>query len=424
MYLLIDCNNFFVSCERVFNPKLWHKPVVVVSSNDGCIVARSNEVKALGVPMGAPLFEWRELLKKNNTEVFSSNFSLYGDISNRLMRILQQFTPDVEVYSIDEAFLFYRDDFISQHHTTWQEIGGKIRQTIGMWLGVPVSVGIAPTKTLAKIAAELVKKNQHPSGVGVLVESSEIDRALALLPVSSIWGVGYRYSKMLMAHGVKTALDFKKQPVDWVRQKMTVFGSRTQMELCGMSCLDLQDVEPPRKSIVCSRSFGRVVTQKSELAEALATHVAKAAEKMRARQLLVRYLSVFAYASSQQTGGESLTRAVSLPVPLDFTPEITRLAWTCLDQFFKKGLRYKKIGVMLGDLVPFQKVQYDLFETDFPDSKKSDLMRILDQVNQKWGGKGLQYASQGLKKQWQARTDRRSPDYTTSWAELPKVKAL
>ncbi len=423
MYLLIDCNNFFVSCERVFNPKLWHKPVVVLSSNDGCIVARSAEVKELGVPMGAPFFEWRELLQKHDAEVFSSNFRLYGDISHRFMEILRQFTPEVEMYSIDEAFLFYRDDFINTHHTTWQEIGSQIRQTIWKWLGVPVSVGIAPTKTLAKVAAEIVKKTKSSTGVGILIAPNDIEHALGLLPVGAIWGVGRRYSKMLLEQGVRTALDFKNQEPDWVRKKMTVFGSRMQMELCGVSCMDLQDVEPTRKSIVCSRSFGRAVTQKQHLTEALAMHVAKACEKMRARQLLTQYISVFAYAGSHQFGGESLTFAVTMPVPLDFTPEITRLAWRCLDQFFKPGLRYKKIGVMLGDLVPFAKVQYDLFETAFPNPKKSELMRLLDQVNQKWGDGGLQYAAQGLKKPWQAKTARRSPEYTTSWADLPKAKA-
>lgn len=423
MYFLIDCNNFFVSCERVFNPKLWNQPVVVLSSNDGCIVARSAEVKELGVPMGAPFFEWRTLLQKHNTHVFSSNFRLYGDISHRFIQTLRQFSPEVEVYSIDEAFLLLRDDFISTHNRTWQDLGEEIRQTVWRWLGIPVSVGIAPTKTLAKVAVELVKKNKSSTGVGVLIEPTEINRALGHLPVAAIWGVGWRYSKMLLANGVMTALDFKNQSPDWIRKKMTVFGSRTQTELCGVSCLDLQDVEPPRKSIVCSQSFGRVVTHKQDLQEALANHVAKACAKMRARDLLTRYISVFAYAGSHQFGGESLASVVSLSVPLDFTPEITRLAWACLDKFFKQGLRYKKIGVMLGDLVPLQNAQYDLFETEFPNPKKSELMRLLDQVNQKWGDKGLQYAAQGFKKPWQAKTKTRSPEYTTSWAELPKVKA-
>ena len=421
MYLLIDCNNFFVSCERIFNPKLWHKPVVVLSSNDGCIVARSNEVKALGVPMGAPIFEWHKLLQQHDTQIFSSNFRLYGDISHRFIQILRGFTPDVEVYSIDEAFLFYKDDYPENHQTSWQEMGLKIRKTIGQWLGVPVSVGIAPTKTLAKVAAELVKKTKSPTGVGVLQTVSDIDQALALLPAAAIWGVGRRYAKMLQENGVQTALDFKNQPPDWVRKKMTVFGSRTQMELAGVACLDLQDVEPPRKSIVCSRSFGQAVSNKQDLAEALATHVAKACEKMRSRNLLTGYISVFSYAG-MRVGGESFAADVVLPQHLDFTPEITRKAWGCLEQFFKPGLRYKKIGVLLGDLVPLKKVQYDLYETEFPNPKKSDLMRLLDQVNQKWGDSSLKYAAQGFKKSWQAKTERRSPEYTTKWAELPRVK--
>lgn len=422
MYFLIDGNNFFVSCERIFRPHLGNKPVVVLSNNDGCIVARSNEVKAMGVPMGAPIFEWRKFLEKNHVHIFSSNFQFYGDISHRFIQILGEFSPQVDVYSIDEAFLEFSENYREQHHLTWEEWGTRIQNRVQQCLGIPVSVGIAPTKTLAKLATELIKNKMMKSSAVKVILPETIDDEIQNVPVGQIWGVGRQSAHILKQQGIHTALDFKNASPAKIKKILTITGSRTQKELQGIPCFDLNDAPTARQSIVCSRSFGKIVTDAHSLKEALSDYVAKACEKMRAQKSLVQYISVFAY-GGQGSLKQYYVGSQKLSVPLDFTPEITRLAWRCVDGFYKKGVRYKKIGIMLADLIPHNKAQYNLFETNFPCEQKNQLMKTLDAINKKWGDHTLQYASQGFKRDWESRSLNRSPCYTTRWSDLPKVKA-
>lgn len=436
LFALIDCNNFYASCERVFRPDLQDRPVAVLSNNDGCIVARSAEVKAIGIPMGAPYFKVRDLLKRHNVQVFSSNYELYGDLSARVMAVLSGYSPDMEIYSIDEAFLGL-DGFEGWDLDAYAR---DLRATVKRWTGIVVSVGIAPTKTLAKIAAERAKKDPVLAGVAILTDRVAIEAALAATPVGDVWGVGRQWAKRFPAFGVYTALDFSRQSEFWVRKKMGVTGARTQVELLGTSCLDLESQPHSHKSCVSSRSFARPVTAYDDVKDAIATFAARAGERVRQGGLVAGQVMVFAHTDrfNPQQPQYQATATVALPSPSNLTADLTRGALKALRQAYRPGLRYKKAGVMLLDLAPLAAHQATLFAPSASNQVKAErLQQALDSLN---GGQrgGRDLVRFGLRPQdiapdaarggakgngWSLRRDHKSPRYTTSWAELRVVKA-
>ncbi len=432
LFALIDCNNFYVSCERVFRPDLEERPVAVLSNNDGCIVARSAEVKALGVPMGAPYFKVRGILTAHGVEVFSSNYELYGDMSARVMSVLSRFSPDVEVYSIDEAFIGlngFQDRDLEAY-------ARELRTTVKRWTGIPVSVGIAPTKTLAKLAAERVKKKPVLDGVMVLTDPGSIQIAMAATPVSDVWGVGRRWVRRFKTLGVYTAWDFTQQPQYWVRKKMGVGGMRTHLELQGTPCFGLKDQPRDRKSCVASRSFAQPVTQLDDLKEAVATFAARAGKRLRQGGLVAGQVMAFAHSDRfrKDRPQRQVAATVALVTPSNLTQDITRAAFQALQRAYRPGYGYKRAGVMLLDLAPAQDKQPTLFAPSKADQSKAErLQSALDRINGlrrtrhdlvSLGSVGLVMKQRGGKKGgWHLRREHQSPRYTTAWAELPTVQA-
>jgi len=432
LFALIDCNNFFASCERVFRPDLEGRPVVVLSNNDGCIVARSSEVKAIGIPMGVPFFKVRNLLQQHDVHVFSSNYELYGDLSARVMTVLGRFSPDVEVYSIDEAFLAL-DGFDG-----W-DLEAYIRDlctTVKRWTGIPVSVGVAPTKTLAKIAAEQAKKDPMLEGVMILSDPDVTKIALAQTPVGDVWGIGWRWTKRFQRLGIYTALDFAQEPEYVVRKRMGVTGARTQTELLGTPCFGLDNVPHDRKSCVVSRSFSHPVMTLEDLKGAIATFAARAGERIRQNDLVAGQVTAFAHTDrfNKTQSQYRATATVALPSSSNMTVDLTAGALRALVGAYRPGFRYKKAGVMLLELSPARGQQPTLFAPSANNQDKAArLQQALDSLNgvQKAGRKGgqdlvrLGATGFGLKTQggWNLRREHSSPRYTTSWEELPHVRA-
>lgn len=416
---LVDCNNFYASCERVFNPKLERQPVVVLSNNDGCVVARSNEAKALGIGMGVPEFQIRPLLKAHDVQVLSSNYALYGDISQRVMETLEQFCPDLEIYSIDEAFLSL-SGFTSRNLT---EYGRTIRSTVKRWTGIPVSVGIAETKALAKIANRVAKRTPDMGGVFDLFACPDRDALLGRIAVEDVWGIGPNHARFLTHHGITTALQLRQADDQFIRKHMGIVGLRLVMELRGESCLDLEQCPAPKQGITCSRAFGKSVATLTEMEEAVSSYTARAAEKLRAEKLAVTTITVFLKTNEfKDTPQYSNVVTLKVPVATDTTHELIRVALQGIRHIYRDGYLYKKAGVMFTGLVPASQVQTDLFDTqDRARSKK--LMAALDAVNHRFGSGTLQYASSGMAKTWRTQFHRRSPAYTTDWDALPVVRA-
>ena len=417
LFALVDCNNFYASCERVFNPRLEGKPVVVLSNNDGIVVARSNEAKALGIAMGVPEFQIRRLIRAHDVQVFSSNYVLYGDMSQRVMETLGQFTPNLEIYSIDEAFLSL-SGFTSRDLT---EYGREIRATVKRWTGIPVSVGIAETKTLAKVAARVAKRSKNAAGVFNLATSQDRNALLAEIPVEDVWGIGANWARLLKRHGIATALALREADVHWVRGTMGVVGERLVRELNGVSCLPLEDCPPPKQGITVSRSFGRPVTSLSEMREAIAAYTARAAEKLPGERLAATVLTVFLTTNSFKDEPQySNAATIKLPVATGNTSDLLRYALPGVEQIYRDGYRYKKAGVMLTGLVPACQVQGDLFDRQDRE-RVQQLMRALDGLNDRMGAGTLRYAAEGQRQQWQTKFEHRSPAYTTNWTDLPVV---
>lgn len=420
LFALVDCNNFYVSCERVFNPKLEGKPVIVLSNNDGCVIARSEEAKSLGIKMGQPAFQSEQLFKKHGVLVFSSNYSLYGDMSDRVMETLEQFTSDIEVYSIDEAFLvlpYNNCDEITDY-------ARKIRQTVKKWTGIPVSIGIGPTKTLAKIASKIGKKNPALNGVLNIADHARIDEILDKVPVGDIWGVGPRYEAFLKRHGINTAFQFKNAHDAWVKKNMTVMGLRTVMELRGVPCFSLEEMPVPKKGIMSSRSFGRPVESLDELKEALATYAACAAEKLRSQHSAATILHVFLMTNRFKKNEPQYysSSTTILPIASSYTPELIRFAQEQLGKIYKPGFRYKKIGVFLAEIVSQDRIQLNLLSLDYPHERNKTLMQLVDKINRRLGPDTVRFAAEGMKKEWHMRRRLLSPRYTTKWSEIPVVK--
>jgi len=418
LFALLDCNNFYVSCERLFNPRLEGRPVVVLSNNDGCIIARSNEAKALGIKMGEPFFKCRGLIAAHQVQVFSSNYPLYGDLSQRVMDVLCQLEPEVEVYSIDEAF--FRLPQANQESLL--ENGRNIRTTVKKQVGIPVSIGFGPTKTLAKIANRIAKKFPEHGGVFVLPDQG-LDALLATIEVGDVWGIGPRQSRKLFACGIRTALDLKNGNDTWLRKHLTVTGLRTAMELRGISCLPLEESPPTRKSVTSSRSFGQPVTDLAWLREALSSYIAIAAEKLRVEDLKTGCVQVYLTTNRFREGEPQYanSKTITLPIHTSSTLDLIHYADEVLQQLYRPGYAYKKVGVVLIDLVSASHVQAHLFLT--PPKGQEALMGAMDQINRRWGRDTLHSAASGFLRPWKNRQERKSPSYTTSWQELPVVKA-
>lgn len=421
MFALVDVNNFYVSCERVFDPKLEGKPVVVLSNNDGCAVARSNEVKALGVKMGAPWFQLQDLAKKHGIIALSSNYTLYGDMSDRVMQILKGYVPNVEVYSIDESFL--QLDGLSGVYPCFTDLGQQIRGRVLQWTGLPVCVGMAPSKTLAKLANHLAKKNPEFNGVCDLTAMSlvDIDRYFSRLDVGEVWGIGRRLCVQLIALGIETVQDLRNADPKRLRDRFGVVMERTVNELQGVSCLALEEVSPPRKQIVSSRSFGQMVSTIDELRESVSSYMTSAAEKLRGQGSVCNLVQVFVETNRFREDHDQYNGSVTVPLTeaTADTRRLTAAALYGLRRIFRPGYLYKKAGVILMEIHPEQVRQQLLFREEDPRSAK--LMQAMDAVNGEYGRNTLFLGSSGIQKRWSAKFESRTPRYTTNWDELPVV---
>jgi DNA polymerase V len=420
IFALVDCNNFYVSCERLFSASIQNKPVIVLSNNDGCVVARSNEVKALNIKMGQPVFEIRELIEKHNIVLFSSNYSLYADMSDRTMQLLSTFAHQIEVYSIDESFL----DLSHVPLDGLQEYGQQIRATVWQFLGLPVSVGIATTKTLTKVATEIVKKQTGYLGVLSIADISEaeLDELLAGISVEDVWGIGHRYAAALRTRDIYTAKDLKYADPHWIRRHLTVVGARTVLELRGISCIPLETKVKPKKGIMSSKSFGRPIQELQELEEAIANYTARAAEKLRDQDSLVSCINVFIQTNVFQKDAPQYSKSISktLPFPTAFTPDLINAALEALHSIYQPGYSFKKAGVYFSKIISQESIQFDLFG-DFTVEghvKKTKLMCVVDLLNRLLGRDTLFFGAQGIGREWKMRQERRSPRYTTQWSEL------
>lgn len=419
LFALLDCNNFYVSCERVFNPGLEGQPVVVLSNNDGCIIARSNEAKALGIRMGEPYFRARLLLKQHRVRVFSSNYALYGDMSQRVMEVLGRLEPEVEVYSIDEAFVRLPQGSVEGLLAN----GRHIRTTVKKQTGIPVSIGFGPSKTLAKLANRMAKQHPEHGGVFAIMPDSDMAGSLSKIAAGDVWGIGSRSARKLAGNGIRTAWDLSRADERWLKKHLSITGVRTMHELQGISCFPLEEAPEPKHSIACSRSFGILVTDGGEMHEAAAAYVSRAAEKLRAQQCkagcLTLYLTTNRFRTDLPQYADS--RTVTLPCPTADTAELIGQAVRCLKELFRPGYAYQKVGVVLSDLSPDHFQQPDLFR--IPRRNRDDLLQALDRINRRWGKDTLQYASAGLRQSWHHKQELKSPSYTTNWRELPVVIA-
>jgi DNA polymerase V len=424
VYALIDCNNFFVSCERVFRPELEGKPVVVLSSNDGCAVARSNEAKKLGIPMGAPAFKYRYLFREHNVRQFSGNFELYGDISKRITSLLTTITPRIEIYSVDESFL----DISSLPINNYVAWGKAVKENVMRHIGVPVSIGIAPTKTLAKMAAEIGKQREEFEGVADFVHMPLVQREalLASMPVSEVWGVGWRLAPKLRAEGVGTALALAQLRPQRAQQLMGINGRKVAAELSGISCHELEREARVAQSIMRSRTFGEDTNVQHALEAAIATLGAQAAFRLRRANLLSRRIGLFVTTNQHKPGFRRWYQEVKLSTPTQETGQIISLLVDELDKIFSNKQSYHRLGVYLHDFVPADSLQVDLFgkvDVDGHDKARAR-MRALDAINQKWGRGRIGYAAEGLDNSWQPKHQIRSPRYVSNWDELPEAKIV
>jgi DNA polymerase V len=415
---LIDVNNFYVSCERVFNPKLIGKPVVVLSNNDGCAVARSNEVKALGIGMGAPWFKFKDLAKQHGIIALSSNYALYADMSNRVMSILREYSPDQEVYSIDESFLdlteFKTRDLI--------KYGQHMRKRILKWTGLPVCVGIGQTKTLAKLANYCAKKRPLFNSVCNFnhLPEDELNQMLSEIEVGEIWGIGRKLAPKLQALGYNSVLDLKQANPEALRQQFGVVMEKTIRELNGMVCIELEEVIPARKQILSSRSFGHPVRDYNSLAESITLYMSRAAEKLRRQQSFAGSVHVYIRTSPFKPDDPfySNSMTIPLPSPTDDSRQLVNVVLWGLRQIYKPNYNYAKAGVMLSELVPAAGVQTDLFSQVQANPKSTILMSTMDSINRRMGKESIKLASEGFTRPWKMRQENKSPSYTTRWDEI------
>ncbi|WNO61082.1 translesion error-prone DNA polymerase V subunit UmuC [Rheinheimera sp. MMS21-TC3] len=421
VFALVDCNNFYASCEKLFRPDLVNTPVVVLSNNDGCVVARSKEAKKLGIKTGVPLFKVRHLIQKYGIKVFSSNYALYADISQRVMNSLQYLAPRVEVYSIDEAFLdltgvIYKSDLT--------EFGLLVRHTIKKNIGITVCVGIAPTKTLAKLANHAAKMWHKTGGVVDLTSKERQRKLMALLPVNEVWGIGRKLTKRLQQLGITTALQLADSDAKFIREHFSVVVARTVSELNGVSCIALEEIAPTKQQIISSRSFGERITDKQQMREAISEYISRACTKLRQEQQQAKHLTLFLHTShfSDTEPAYSASKSTALTRPSSDTRLFLASAMTLLDGLWVNGYRYAKAGVMLADFYDPDVYQAGLFDDAVrPQESTQKLMQLIDTLNAKQP-KTIWFASQGTKQDWSMKRELLSPAYTTNWLELPVVK--
>lgn len=420
MFALVDVNSFYASCETVFRPDLRGKPVLVLSNNDGCVIARSAEVKELKIPMGAPYFKLKDEIRRHKIHVFSSNYALYADMSNRVMTILEDMAPSVEVYSIDEAFM---DVTGLDRLQSFDELGRKVRARIKQEAHLTVGVGIAQTKTLAKLANHAAKKWTKTGGVLDLSDVERQRKLMALIDVEDVWGIGRRIAKRLKIMGVNTALDLANSPIKLMRDNFTVVMERTIRELRGEPCLELEEFAPTKQQIVCSRSFGSRITEYEDMRQAVCSYAERAAEKLRRERQYCSQVAVFVRTSPHAEGevfygNQAMGRLLT---PTNDTREIIRVAMQGLDHIWRDGCRYMKAGVMLGDFYSQGVSQLNLFDEFKPQANSESLMRVVDGLNQSGKGK-LWFAGQGIQKSWEMKREMLSPAYTTRLSDLPVAK--
>ena len=411
---LVDCNSFYVSCERLFNPKIQKKAVVVLSNNDGCVISRSREAKDLGIKMGEPYFKVKELVKKNKVEVYSSNYALYGDISRRVMKVLKTFSPKVEIYSIDEAFIDL--SFIDEKGA--EDYGREIRSRVLKWTGIPTSVGIASTKTLSKVANHIAKKEK----AGVIYLNTNIDEKLKKFPIEDVWGVGKQLSKFYHKNNISNAYDLKNVSNTWVKKGTNVLGAKTAMELRGIPCIDLQIDQEKRKNCCVSRSFGRKVKDLNELEESVITHCLNAAEKIRADDQIAKTITVFIRTSPFDKNKRyySNSKTIDLAIPTSNSIELIKNAVKALTDIYKYGYAYQKAGIILSGLKDANQNDQNLL-TPLLENKSKKLMKAIDYTNTKYGRYAISIAQAGLSKGWKMRREHSSKIDTASFDSLPKI---
>lgn len=417
MFALVDCNNFYASCERVFNPTLRDKPIVVLSNNDGCVIARSNEAKALGIPMGAPAFEFKKEFKKHNIHVFSSNYPLYGDMSSRVMNLLREYTPEVEVYSIDEAFL----KFNGFEYYNLNEIGLQMQQRVTKGTGIPISVGFAPTKALAKVANRIAKKfPEKTNSVYVIDDDEKRIKALKWLKIEDVWGVGRQHSKRLNNVGVFNAYQFTKLSDSWVRRHMSVVGLRLKHDLEGKPTLDL-DTPVNKKMIATTRSFEKMITEFNDVNERVGTFAISCAEKLRKQKSHCNTIMVFVHTNGHRKDLEQYGRNIVIKTdyPTNSSIDLNKYAQLGLKAIFKQGYHYKKAGVIVMGLTPENQNQLTLYSK--PNPKHEPIMSIVDRMNIAYGNNKIKFGTQSLGRQWKMKQEKLSPRYSTNLNEIITV---
>lgn len=419
MIALVDCNNFYVSCERVFNPALQGKPVVVLSNNDGCIISRSNEAKALGLEMAEPAFYKTTFLKKNGVHCLSSNYTLYGDMSQRVFDTLQHLAKEVEIYSIDEAFI-HLDDVpttkIEQHLQS-------IKQSVQKNTGIPVSIGAAKTKSLAKIANKLAKKKQNHDGTYVIKNDHHRDAIIRNTPIEKVWGIGRQYSKLLQRNNIYTAWAFTCAHNQWIKKNISVVGLRIKEELLGNPCIPLELESQEKKAIATTRAFGKKITNYQYIKEAVATYATRCAEKLRRQESAAHIMTVFIHTDpfNPREIQYNKSKNITLPVATNNQLELVEHALKALSDIYKPGLRYKKAGVIVDGLVPTNQIQSNLFD-ELDRSRCKHISSTSDRINKKYGKDSLRLAIMGTGKEWQLRQEKLSNRYTTNWNEIMNIK--
>lgn len=416
---LVDCNNFYVSCERVFRPDLEGKPVIILSNNDGCAISISDEAKAYGIRMAVPVHMVMDVVKKYNIQMFSSNYTLYGDMSDRVMKTIASFVPQMEVYSIDETFL----DLSEVPPSQLESLAKKIKATVKQYTGIPVSIGIAKTKTLAKMANRFAKKTKKKIGVHLMQSDSEVNEVLAFTKVDDVWGIGAEHAQRLHRLGVNSAADFIKLPHEWIRKNMTVVGLRMYKEMLGQPCIEWEFVRPKRKAVRSSRSFGQLITDKKDIEEAVSNFAATCALKLRKEQSCASTLQVWIETNPFRYEDKQYSRSITmkLEVATNNSGELIRHAMKGLDIIYTTGYNFMKAGVLVTDLVPSSKVQQGMF---FQNRKKENAkaMRIMDVLNNTYGSNTVRMAAQGYERKWKLKAAMLSPCYTTNIHHVPKVK--
>ncbi|MEZ5197072.1 MAG: Y-family DNA polymerase [Bacteroidales bacterium] len=413
VFALVDCNNFYVSCEKIFYPSLEGKPVVVLSNNDGCVIARSDEAKAVGIKMGIPVFEISDIIVKAKAHVFSTNYALYGDISQRVMNTLFELAPDIEIYSIDEAFL----DLSGIAESELELFGKKVKETVRKWTGVPVSIGIAPTKTLAKVANHLAKSDMQFDGVLDFMKTGS-DKLLKTVPVEEIWGVGDKYAQFFNRSKIITAYDLKHADENRIKEHLGVMGQRLVLELRGTICYPMNQSPENKKEICTSRSFGHPISSYDELEQAATTYVSKVAQKLRRQKTLAGSILIFLMTNKYASGPQYVNYTiVKFPVPTNSPSELIHFSAIALKKLYRNGYKYKKTGAIVSELIPDTGQQTALWpETE--NIKNEKLLEVIDKINKRAGLEKVKFAIQGTEESWKMRQDNLSPRYTTQWSDI------